>query len=142
MMLLPTHPRAIGVEKRDGCDDGGAAIADDLDLEPVPRGSKLRGYIAERQGFLHVVGVAAGGDPAHDLAGMPDRLIADAIGAVVRHHEGDEAALRAGFLLSHSGVATDEVVLAQMDEAAEPGLERPIDRAVFPGPATEAFFQA
>src|ERR1051326_2696057 len=116
MMLLPTHPSAVGIEERDRRNGRGTAVADDLDLKPVPCGSKLGRNIAERHGLLHVVSVAARCDPAHDLTVMPDRLIADAVGVGVRHHEGDEAALRPGFLLFHGGVATGEVVLAQMDE--------------------------
>src|SRR5438477_11716976 len=95
MMLLSTHPRAIGIEEWDGADDRGTAIADDLDLEPVARCGKFRGDIAERHGFLHVVSIAARGDPAHGLAGVPDRLVADAVGIGGTHYESGQTALPA-----------------------------------------------
>src|SRR5438477_11161852 len=137
MMLLSTHPRAIGIEEWDGADDRGTAIADDLDLEPVARCGKLRGNIAERHGFLHVVSITARGDPAHGLAGMPDRLVADAVGIVGTHHESGETPLRTVIFFLQSGVAADEVVLAQLDEPSQAGFGGSIDRPVLARPATE-----
>ena len=49
------------------------------------------GHVALRQRAVHVVAVAAGGDPADDLAVVPDGLVAEHIGIASIDHEGDAA---------------------------------------------------
>src|SRR5579871_4122457 len=118
MRVLPAHPRALGIEEGNLGDGRGPAVADDLDLEAVGSVDELRRDVAERDRFLHVMRVAAGGDPADDLAFVPDRLVADAVGVLRIHHERDQPTLWASVFLLERGVAADEVVLAEMDEAA------------------------
>jgi hypothetical protein len=81
------HPLALGIVRRGGEDARGAALADDLDLEAFSCLGRSARHIAQRQGQAHAVAVAARGHPAHDLAGVPDRLVAEGVGILGVHRE-------------------------------------------------------
>ena len=61
---------------------GLAVVADDLDLEGAGRGvaAEFHRHVAQRHRLVDVMREAAGGDPAHDLALVPDRLVAQHVG--------------------------------------------------------------
>ena len=94
--------RPCGSKSGSRLEPGRPPAADDLDLEavaarPVRRRERGR-HVAERDRLPDVVAVAARRDPADDLAVVPDRLVADDVGRVVRiglDDERDEAPLRA-----------------------------------------------
>src|SRR3546814_20134264 len=65
---------------------------------------------------------------ADHLAVVPDGLVAHHFGIIGVDDEGDEAQLGARLLLLQHGVAADEGVLLQVDEAVEPRLGRRVDR--------------
>ena len=63
------------------------------------RVGQRRRHVAQRDRLPDVMAVAAGGDPADDLVAVPDRLVADDVGRVVRiglDDEGHEPPLRPG----------------------------------------------
>src|SRR5579875_51279 len=138
---LAAHSLAFRVEERLGREPGRPPLAQYFHLEAVSRAEHCRD-IAEREGAAQMVGVASRGHPADGLAAMPDGLVADRIGAVSAHGQRDQAALRPPLLLAQRRVAADKVVLAEIDETAEPGLEGPVDRPELARPGAEALLEA
>src|SRR3981189_1159051 len=55
------------------------ALPDDFDLESRIGFGQRGGHEAQRQGVVDAVSVCTRGDPAHGLAVVPDRLIADGV---------------------------------------------------------------
>jgi len=91
----------------------GAAPTDDLNLEVAirPRIRQVRWDVSERHRRLAVVCIAPGRDPAHHLVIVPDRLIADGIGGVVRvrfDDQRDEAPPRSRRQLGFVRRSTDQ----------------------------------
>src|SRR5438552_8281795 len=84
------HALALRVEKRLARERRRPALAEDLEFEPARDGCERGRDVAERDRFSHAMPVAARCDPAHDLAVMPDRLVADRVGAVGIDHERNE----------------------------------------------------
>ena len=85
----------VRVEQRLGLEPRRPAAADDLDLEAVAaravrRRRAPRARTRARCDWPDVVAVAARGDPADDLVVVPDRLVADDVGRVVRVGLDDE----------------------------------------------------
>src|ERR1700733_12053502 len=80
--------------------------------------------------------------PAHRLAVMPDRLIADGVGVGCVDFEGHQAQRPAALLLLGRRRAANEVALLEVHEAIETGLEGTIDGAVLPRPAAETLLHA
>ena len=79
---------------------------------------------------------------------MPDRLVADHVDTVTtgvgldgEGHEGTRGTRTVVGVLRSEGVPSDEV-LVHLDEATEVGLERVVDRAVFPSPRSEALLES
>ena len=133
--------RPLGSNSGSSSSNGLAALADDLDLE-VRIGCRQRcRNVAQRHRLPRRMGIAARRDPADHLAVVPHRLVADRVGAVGIDREGHQPAGGAPVAFLRCRVATDEVVLLEVDEAIEPGFVGAIDRPVFPGPGAEALFQ-
>ncbi len=85
---------------------------------------------------------AAGGDPAHYLALVPDRLVAQHVGIDRLDDHGDAAERAARRLLLHRLVAADEVVLGEVDETVHAGFEAAVDGAQLAVPGGEVLLEA
>src|SRR5258708_12259543 len=88
-----------------------------------------------------MMGVAARSHPADDLAIVPDRLVTDGVRALILDDERDQPQLRHALPVAECGLASDEIALAEGEEALQPGLERRIDRPILAGPIAEALLQ-
>src|SRR5271170_1701121 len=138
---LRPHRRPSRIISRSGEPHGGPPFADDFDLEARLRRRVLFLDIAHRERLANAVPVAARGDPADDAAVAPDRLVADRVGVVRLDREGRQPQLAAGLLLQSRRLTADEIVLAKLDETAEPRLVRTVDRPIFARPRAEALLQ-
>ena len=84
---------------------------------------------------------AAAGDPADDLAVVPDGLVADGVGIRRGHIQRDELALAAAGLFRRRRCRADEAAALQVHEAVEAGLEGAVDGTEFARPAAEALLE-
>ena len=87
--------------------------------------------------------VPAGGHPADDLVGVPDRLVADDVGRLVwigLHHQGHQPPGRADRRLRLEGRPPDEVVV-QLHDVGHPRLKRGIDGTVLAEPRAVALLE-
>jgi hypothetical protein len=101
---------------------GGAAFAEDLDLEGQAIDDAVRGQEALGDRLARPVREAAGGAPSYDLSVEPDRLPRHHVGVMGVHNDAGEPAGRARGLLGHGGALADEVGgLVVADEAVEAG---------------------
>src|SRR5262249_3022759 len=122
-ILLPPQPSPIRVVQRGLPDDRRAILAEDIDGELTAILIVLSLDITDRQRLADIVAVAAGGDVAHHLATLEDRLVADHLGAGVDLQYG-EALPGAALALGEEGVAAGEAFLPGVDEEVEAGLGR------------------
>ena len=92
------------------------------------------------------MGVATRGDPPDDLAVVPDRLVADDVGAITPWVGVDspceQTTLRPLCLGCRQRLAADEVALVELHEAAEAGLVRVVDRPILAAPRAKALVEA
>ena len=86
--------------------------------------------------------VAARRDPAHNLAVMPDRLVANRVGAVGIDHERDEPPRRVRCAIAQNRVTAGEVRFGDVDKAIQPCLARRVQRSIFARPVAEALLEA
>ena len=91
----PAHALQIGVEQRRGWMRAAMALAQQLDLEAVALVGDLLRHIAQRDGRLRIVRVAARRHPAAHRAAEPDRLVADHVGIGRLDDEGAQPQLAA-----------------------------------------------
>ena len=90
------------------------------------------------------MGVPAGGHPADDLVGVPDRLVADDVGRIVRiglYHQGHQPPGRADRRLRFERRPPDEVVV-QLHDVGHPRLKRGIDGTVLAEPRAVALLES
>src|SRR6266481_3638332 len=80
--------------------------------------------------------------PAHDLAVMPNGLIAQRIRVRSVQFEGQEPQSAAAALLFHCRGTANEFFLLEIHESAEPGFQWAVDRTVFPSPSAEALLDS
>src|SRR5690606_34595137 len=101
------------------------------------------GHVAHGNRLPGIVGVAAGGDPPHHGAAMPDGLVAYDVRILGVHDEGAQAHLSPACPFGRRACLADEVrALVVGDETVEPRLERPIDGAVLTPPGTVVLFES
>src|ERR1700736_1698971 len=86
--------------------------------------------------------IGARGHPADDLAVVPDGLVAECVRIGRIHFEADEPQRTAALLLLRGSRTANEVILLEVDEPAETGLERPVNGSILAGPGTKALFDA
>src|SRR5450631_442237 len=80
--------------------------------------------------------------PAHDLAVMPDGLIAQRIRVRSLHLKGQEPQSAAAAPLFHCRCTANELFFLEIHKSAEPGFEWAVDRTVFPRPGAEALLDS
>src|SRR6266567_1499114 len=103
------HALALRVEKRLARERRRPALAENLEFEPARDGCERGRYVAECDRFSHAMPVATRRDPAHDLAVMPHRLVADSVGAVGVDDERDEPPRRVRRAIAQNRVTAGEV---------------------------------
>src|SRR5258708_185331 len=79
--------------------------------------------------------------PTHDLAVVPNGLIAQRIRVPSLELEGQEPQ-SAAVLLFHGRGTANELLLLEVHKSAEPGFEWTVDRTVFPRPGAEALLHS
>src|SRR5882757_1648143 len=116
-------------------------LTDDLDLETRGGARYCRRHVSQGQGMIDAMTEGAGCHPAHDLAVMPDGLIAQRIRVLSLQLEGQEPQ-SAAFPVFHCRGTANEFFLLEIHKSAEPGFERTVDRTVFARPGAEALFDS
>src|SRR6185312_15255673 len=119
-----------------------AALADDFYFETFDGAGHGRGHIAQRERTVDAMAEGAGGDPAHRLAVVPDRFVADGVGVGGIDGEGRQPQGPAAVFLRHRRRAADEFAFVQIDEPVEPGFEGAVDGAELARPTAEALLYA
>src|SRR5438552_7084725 len=142
--LLHAHARALRVEQGFAQDGRSAALAQDLDLERAFSRvlGESHGDVTLRQRAIDVMAVATGGDPANDLAAVPDGFVTEHVRIVRLDGEADPPQRPAAGLFFESRVAADDVGFAQVDEPVETVLKGAIDGAELPIPGREVLLEA
>src|SRR6266403_2201241 len=118
-----------------------SAFSEDLDLEAVRLLGERRRNIGQRNRLIHAMTEPTRCHPTDHLALVPYRLVTHRIGIACIDDKRDEATSRCALAIGNDRRAADEVRFAYVHEAIQSRLGGRVDRAVFPRPVAEAFFQ-
>src|SRR2546423_357318 len=162
--LAPTGIDRIGfascwIENADCCTSGSAhslarriverlrdalrrsSLAEDLDLKAVRVLGERRRNVGQRDRSIHAMAERARCHPTDHFAFVPYRLVTHRIGIACIDDERDQATIGSALAIGNDRRAADEVWFAYVHEAIQSRLGGRVDRAVFPRPVAEAFFQ-